>query len=48
MIVAPPNFPERQLSALEAIYRRAETYRNSYAGQDYARRRQAALKGRGR
>jgi hypothetical protein len=45
-LLAPPDMPMTQLAAIEAIERTAYAYRQSYAGQDYARRRAAAKKGK--
>lgn len=45
-LIAPPDMPERQFKALQAIEERAAAYRASYAGQDYVKRRAAARKGR--
>ncbi len=44
-VIAPPDMPERQLQAAQALAQRAYEFRTSYKGQDYAKRRAAALKG---
>lgn len=45
-VVAPPDMPEHQLQAAQALAQRAYEFRTSYAGQDFAKRSAAARKGR--
>jgi len=47
-LIAPPDMPDAQLQAAIELAQRAWLWRNSYAGIDYAKRRAAARKGRGR
>lgn len=47
-VIAPPDMPERQLQAAQTLAQRAYEYRTSYRGIDHAKRRDAALRGRGR
>lgn len=47
-VIAPPDMPEAQLQAIQTLAQRAYEYRQSFAGQDHAKRRAAALRGRGR
>lgn len=44
-VIAPPDMPERQLQATQALAQRAYEFRNSYEGRDFIKRRAAALKG---
>jgi hypothetical protein len=46
MLVHHPNTPERQRDALDVIHARAQSWRDSFEGRDYVKRRKAALKGR--
>lgn len=44
-LILPPDMPDRQREALEAIERRAFAYRGSVEGQLHQRAREASLKG---
>lgn len=45
-VIAPPDMPERQLQAAQALAQRAYEFRTSYKGKDFAKRSAAARKGR--
>lgn len=44
-VIAPPDMPERQLQAAQALAQRAYEFRTSYKGQDFRKRRDAAKRG---